>query len=120
MAAELAALQAAAAAAPTNARLSFIAAAGPAAEAIDLDEAATRERIDAQLRARGWEADTKTLRHAAGARPAKGRNLAIAEWPTANGPADYVLFAGLTPVAVVEAKRRNKNVSYWLRLISSD
>ena len=111
MAAELAALHAAAAAAPTNARLSFIAAAGPAAEAIDLDEAATRERIDAQLRARGWEIDTKTLRHAAGARPARGRNLAIAEWPTANGPADYVLFAGLTPVAVVEAKRRNKNVS---------
>lgn len=111
VAAELAALQAGAAAAPADARLTFLAAAGPAAEAIDLDEADTRERIDAQLRARGWEVDTKSLRHAAGARPAKGRNLAIAEWPTANGPADYVLFAGLTPVAVVEAKRRNKNVS---------
>ena len=41
----------------------------------------------------------------------RGRNLAIAEWPTANGPADYVLFVGLTPVAVVEAKRRRRDVA---------
>jgi type I restriction enzyme R subunit len=44
-------------------------------------------------------------------RPAKGRNLAIAEWPTASGPADYALFVGLTLVGVVEAKRKRKNVS---------
>ncbi|MFO0654590.1 MAG: type I restriction-modification system endonuclease, partial [Polyangia bacterium] len=36
---------------------------------------------------------------------------AIAEWPTENGPADYILFVGLTPVATVEAKRKNKDVS---------
>ncbi len=78
---------------------------------IDLDEAATRELIDQQLRDSGWEADTKTLRYSAGTRPAKGRNLAIAEWPTASGPADYALFVGLTLVGVVEAKRRRKNVS---------
>jgi len=51
------------------------------------------------------------IRHGAGARPEKGKNLAIAEWPTASGPADYVLFAGLTPLGTVEAKRRNLDVS---------
>ena len=82
-----------------------------AAARIDLDEAATRELIDEQLRARGWEADTKELRYSKGIRPIKGRNLAIAEWPTASGPADYALFAGLTLIGVVEAKRKRRNVS---------
>jgi type I restriction enzyme R subunit len=82
-----------------------------AAAQIDLDEAATRALIDQQLRDSGWDADTKTLRFASGSRPVKGSNLAIAEWPTANGPADYALFAGLTLVGVVEAKRKRKNVS---------
>ena len=111
LAAELAALQQAAAAAPPAAQAAISFAAFQAAEALDLDEASTRDRIDAQLRARGWEADTRTLRYAAGARPAKGRNMAIAEWPTATGPADYALFCGLTCVGVVEAKRRNRNVA---------
>lgn len=44
-----------------------------------------------------------------GTRPEKGHNRAIAEWPTATGPADYVLFIGLTPIAIIEAKRKNKN-----------
>ena len=46
-----------------------------------------------------------------GVRPEKGKNRAIAEWPTASGPADYVLFIGLMPVGVVEAKRQNVDVS---------
>ncbi len=78
---------------------------------LEMDEDSTRALIDQQLREAGWEADTATLRYAQGVRPQKGRNLAIAEWPTESGPADYVLFIGLTPVAVVEAKRANKNVS---------
>jgi len=78
---------------------------------LDLDEAATRKLIDAQLQAVGWDADTEAINFKAGARPSKGRNLAIAEWPTASGPADYVLFAGLTPLAVVEAKRKRKDVA---------
>lgn len=82
-----------------------------AAKKIDLDEASTRDLIDEQLRDSGWEAETKTLRHSAGVRPTKGRNLAIAEWPTESGPADYALFVGLTLVGVVEAKRKRKNVS---------
>jgi type I restriction enzyme R subunit len=81
-----------------------------AAQEIVLDEATTRQLIDEQLRQAGWEADPQTLRYGNGARPQKGRNLAIAEWPTLNGPADYVLFSGLVPLAVVEAKRQMRNV----------
>jgi type I restriction enzyme R subunit len=93
----------------------FVLAANQAADQVDLDEADTRKIIDDQLRERGWEADSETLRYANGARPEKGRNRAIAEWPTANGPADYVLFVGLTPIAALEAKRSNVNVSASLQ-----
>jgi type I restriction enzyme R subunit len=111
LAATLAALQATATASPAAALVEIKHAADEAAGAIDLDEAATRAIIDARLRARGWDADTEKLRHAAGLRPVKGRAMAIAEWPTANGPADYALFVGLTCVGVVEAKRSRKKVS---------
>ena len=107
---ELARVQAAAVAQPATLKL-LVGAATEAAQAIDLDEQTTRSLVDARLRARGWEADTPTLRHAAGARPVAGRNRAIAEWPTATGPADYALFAGLTCVGIVEAKRGRKNVA---------
>ncbi|MEO2015487.1 MAG: DUF4145 domain-containing protein, partial [Fuerstiella sp.] len=53
-----------------------------AANDIDLDEQDTRRLIDQQLREAGWEADTFELQHSKGVRPQKGRNLAIAEWPT--------------------------------------
>jgi type I restriction enzyme R subunit len=111
LAAELQAIQAVAAAAPPQAAASIVAKAEAAAGGIEIDEAATRTLIDAQLRARGWEVDTVTLRFSLGTRPAKGRNLAIAEWPTKSGPADYALFIGTRCIGVVEAKRRNKNVS---------
>jgi type I restriction enzyme R subunit len=88
----------------------LIASASRAASTIDLNEAQTRQLIDAQLRAVGWEADTAHLTYAAGARPQKGHNRAIAEWPTDKGPADYALFVGLTPVGVVEAKCKGKAV----------
>ncbi|NIK47834.1 type I restriction-modification system endonuclease [Variibacter gotjawalensis] len=104
-------LQAAAEATPRAEVLEFVQRGEEAATKIDLDEAETRSLIDRQLRDREWEADTKTIRHSAGSRPAKGRNLAIAEWPTTTGPADYALFAGTTLVGVVEAKRRRKNIS---------
>jgi type I restriction enzyme R subunit len=111
IAARLAALQAAAEQAPRAESLEFIQRGEEASAKLDLDEADTRALIDQQLKDSGWEADTKSLRHGSGARPAKGRNLAIAEWPTASGPADYALFAGRMLVGVVEAKRRRKNVS---------
>lgn len=111
LAGELTKLQAAAAAAPPARAAALVAQAAQAAEALDLDEADTRRLIDAQLRQAGWEVDSDELSYPKGARPQKGRNLAIAEWPTKSGPADYVLFAGLMPVAIVEAKRQNKDVA---------
>ena len=82
-----------------------------AANALELDEKDTRRLIDAQLQAAGWEADSEELRFSKGTRPIKGRNLAIAEWPTGSGPADYALFVGLTAVGVVEAKKMAKDVA---------
>ena len=109
----VAALQSAAEAAPPEAVAAIVdrAQAAGAAEQLDLDEAATRKLIDAQLCAAGWEADTDAIAYKQGVRPAKGKNLAIAEWPTSSGPADYVLFVGLTAIAVVEAKRKRKDVA---------
>lgn len=86
-----------------------------AADQINLDEADTRALIDQQLREAGWEADTAVLRYSKGSRPVKGRNRAIAEWPTMTGPADYALFCGMTLVGTIEAKRRNRNVMAVLR-----
>lgn len=97
-------------AAPASTPAATAAAGAQAARQLDLTEAQTRQLIDAQLREAGWEADSVGLRYAHGARPEKGRNMAIAEWPTDTGPADYALFVGLTPVAVVEAKRKNRAV----------
>ena len=111
LAAQLQELQSAAAQQPPAVASGLRQAARTAAAAIELDEAATRQLIDEQLRAAGWEADTQALRYGAGARPQKNRNLAIAEWPTSSGPADYVLFVGLTAIAAVEAKRANKDVA---------
>lgn len=76
----------------------------------ELNEFETRLLIDEQLIAVGWEADTENLRYSKGIRPLPNVNRAIAEWPTESGPADYVLFMGLTPVAVIEAKKSAKNV----------
>ncbi|VAW65643.1 Type I restriction-modification system, restriction subunit R, partial [hydrothermal vent metagenome] len=76
----------------------------------EMSEAETRLIIDEQLRESGWEADTVNLRYSKGSQPEKTKFKAIAEWPTKTGPADYVLFNGLIPVAVVEAKKSAKNV----------
>ena len=82
-----------------------------AANEVYLDETDTRKIIDEQLRDAGWEANSELLRWSNGTRPIKSRNIAIAEHPTTAGPADYVLYVGLVPVAVVEAKRKAKNVA---------
>lgn len=86
-----------------------------ASESMELSEAETRYLIDDQLRKFGWEADTNVLRYSKGTRPQKGRNLAIAEWPTdsavgKNGYADYALFVGLKLVGIVEAKKANIDI----------
>ena len=109
--AQLQALQSAATKQPAAMASGLRQAARTAAGLVQLDEAATRQLIDEQLRQAGWEADSQQLRYSKGARPQKNRSLAIAEWPTSSGPADYVLFAGLTPLAAVEAKRAIKDVA---------
>lgn len=82
---------------------------------IHLTEAQTRELIDEQLRRVGWEADTENIRYSKGVRPQKGRNLAIAEFPTDStlgnhGFVDYALFVGEQLVGIVEAKRKHKDI----------
>lgn len=72
-------------------------------------EPETRLMIDEQLRQVGWEADTLNIRYSKGIRPQKGRNMAIAEWPTDSkvgkyGRVDYALFVGTKLVGIVEAK----------------
>ena len=79
-------------------------------------EAQTRCLIDEQLQKAGWEADTKNLRYSKGTRPVKGRNIAIAEWPTdsafyKNGYVDYAFFIGEKLVAVMDAKKASEDVA---------
>lgn len=91
---------------------SFAQKAAEAAQKVVMDEASTRLIIDQMLRDAGWQADTVNLTHAKGARPERNQNKAIAEWPTqGKQSADYILFAGITPIAAVEAKRLNVNVA---------
>lgn len=111
LAARLATRQAETSAQPPKTTATFVQASARAATHLHLDESETRRLIDEQLRQAGWLADSENLRYSKGTRPEKGKNMAIAEWPTESGPADYVLFCGLTPMAPVEAKRKNVDVS---------
>jgi type I restriction enzyme, R subunit len=110
LAQELVLLQAQAAARPAEALRRLAEGARQASERLELDEADTRRLIDAQLREAGWEADTEALTWSKGARPEPGHTRAIAEWPCKGGHVDYVLFAGLQAVALVEAKRWSTEV----------
>ncbi len=111
----LAALQSQAGNTPPQTIAKFVAAANSAAAGIQISESDTRRLIDEQLAAAHWTVDSAQLTFAKGARPQRGQNLAIAEWPTETGSADYVLFIGLMPVAIVEAKRRHLDVSAALQ-----
>ena len=89
--------------------------AAKAANQLQKSEAETRYLIDEQLRQVGWEADTENLRYSKGTRPEKGRNIAVAEWPTDSavgkkGYADYALFVGLQLVGIIEAKAEHKDI----------
>ena len=62
-------------------------------------EQVARDRIDDRLRAAGWHVqDRDALDFNA------GLGIAVREYPTENGPADYVLFCDRRAVGVVEAK----------------
>lgn len=86
------------------------------AKLMTLSEREIRFFIDEQLRKAGWEADTQTIRYSRGTRPVKGRNLAIAEWPTnssamTKGFADYALFVGEKLVGLIDAKKPAEDVA---------
>ncbi|MGY2575484.1 type I restriction-modification system endonuclease [Vibrio sp. C8] len=93
-----------------------------ASRALNIDEEETRFLIDAQLRKAGWDVDSNNLNFKShGTCPQVGRNMAIAEWPTGKdetgktGWADYVLFVGLKPIGVIEAKKQNTDVASKLK-----
>jgi type I restriction enzyme R subunit len=68
-------------------------------------EQRARDQIDALLKASGWIVQSKKdlNLHA-------GLGVAIREYPTDVGPADYVLFVDAKPVGVIEAKRAEEGV----------
>lgn len=83
---------------------------------VEMSEAQTRELIDLQLREAGWEVDTPTLNYKLHkTMPARGRNMAIAEWPCGRKWADYALFIGTELYAIVEAKKYARDISSDLR-----
>lgn len=66
-------------------------------------EQSARDKIDRLLTASGWVVQDKN-RIDFGA----GKGIAVREFPTDVGPADYVLFVNRTAVGVIEAKREDE------------
>ena len=63
-------------------------------------ETKARQQIDQKLEQAGWFIqDMKQLNLAA------GMGVAVREYPTDTGPADYVLFVNRRAVGVIEAKK---------------
>jgi len=60
-----------------------------------------KERIDNRLAAQGWT----LIRHTPQLQTATLDKQAIAEYPTANGPADYALFVKGQLLGIIEAKK---------------
>src|SRR5947209_4263264 len=60
-----------------------------------------RERVDPRLAAAGWQ----VVPYQPGLSLGDGRRLAITEYPTDDGPADYALAVGGRILGIVEAKR---------------
>ena len=63
-------------------------------------EEKARALIDQRLQQAGW-----LLQDMAQLNPAAARGVAVREFPTDTGPADYVLLLDREPVGVIEAKR---------------
>lgn len=65
-------------------------------------EQIARDKIDARLGEAGWQVqDRNSIDFAV------GQGIAVREYPTDVGPADYVLFVDRQPVGVIEAKRED-------------
>ncbi len=70
-------------------------------------EQIARDNIDKQLHACGWVVqDKKKLNLAAGV------GVAVREYSTEVGPADYVLFVHQKPVGIIEAKREEEGIKF--------
>jgi type I restriction enzyme R subunit len=65
-------------------------------------EQIARDQIDKRLEAAGWQVQDKSSLN-----PHAALGVAVREYPTDTGPADYVLFVDGRPVGVVEAKPDN-------------
>ena len=63
-------------------------------------EQITRDRIDQMLTEAGWSVQDKNQIDFG-----KAGGIAVREYPTDSGPADYVLFVERKPIGVIEAKR---------------
>lgn len=70
-------------------------------------EQIARDNIDRQLNACGWIIQDKKRLNLA-----QGIGVAVREYSTEVGPADYVLFVNQKPVGVIEAKREEEGVKF--------
>lgn len=68
-------------------------------------EQIARDEIDRQLMASGW-----TIQHKSAINLAAATGVAVQEYQTDIGPADYVLFVNKKPVGIIEAKRAEEGV----------
>lgn len=66
-------------------------------------EQKARDAIDKMLREAGWVIQSKDEVNLSA-----GSGVAVREYQTDIGPADYVLFVERKPVGVIEAKREEK------------
>lgn len=71
------------------------------AKANESERATRKRRIDAKLKALGWQ----VIPYSEGIAEASLANHAVEEYPTANGPADYALFVNGDLLGIIEAKR---------------
>lgn len=63
-------------------------------------EQSARDQIDAQLHQAGWVVQSKNEVNLSAS-----KGVAVREYQTSSGPADYVLFVDRKPVGIIEAKR---------------
>ena len=68
-------------------------------------EQLARDEIDSALQRSGWMVQKKNAINLRA-----GLGVAVCEYSTAVGPADYVLFVDAKPVGVIEAKREDEAV----------
>lgn len=73
-------------------------------------EQIARDQIDQRLAASGWLVQSYKHKNIAA-----GVGVAIREYPTDTGPADYILFVNRKAVGVIEAKREEEGVRLTMR-----